>query len=341
MSEGLDVLHIHNGDCSANIAKQSSLPGEHFAWREALVGGPTPAGLDGASWRSIRAQHLAECYGLDSKECERELLAQEKKLASFKEHDEAVLWFEHDLFCQIHLAYILDWFSQRDTGKTTVSLICVGKFPGRRNFRGLGELTADELASLFPDRNSVSATQLQIASTAWKAYCFPDPTKIERLMRTDTSSLPFLAPALNAHLRRFPSTRNGLGAIENRGLEIIHGGVKNFVDVFSQFGRSEPAYGLGDAQFWDALQRLTTAKEPLLTTADGNGASDELTTSSQLTPAKASKTSFELTKTGESVLKGETDFVALNGIDLWLGGVHLHDPANLWRWNEQSKTIIP
>jgi hypothetical protein len=40
------------------------------------------------------------------------------------------------------------------------------------------------------------------------------------------------------------------------------------------------------------------------------------------------------------VLKGKTDFVVLNGIDLWLGGVHLHDKNNLWRWDQQSGTMV-
>src|SRR5688572_27998219 len=136
------MLHIHNGDASADTAKQSTLPGEHLAWRESLMTGPTPAGLSGREWRSLRAQHLSEAYGVDFKECEQELLDQEKKLASFGEHDEVVLWFEHDLFCQTNLLYLLNWFEQQDMGNTRLSLICIGEFPGKENFRGLGELNA-------------------------------------------------------------------------------------------------------------------------------------------------------------------------------------------------------
>ena len=109
------MLHIHNGDSSANIAKQSSLPGEHLAWRESLITGPTPAGVGGNEWRSVRAQHLSKAYGVNLQECERGLLDQEKKLSSFAEHEEVVLWFEHDLFCQTNLLYLLNWFAQEDT----------------------------------------------------------------------------------------------------------------------------------------------------------------------------------------------------------------------------------
>jgi len=298
-------------------------------------------------WRRIRAKHLAEAYGVNVEECERSLLSQEETLASFAQHEEVVLWFEHDLFCQVHLIYLLDWFSQSALEKTRLSLICIGDFPGKQNFRGLGELNAEELASLFPARQQVTSSQLSLASSAWHAYCSSDPTSIERVLQTDTSSLPFLKAALRVHLERFPSTKNGLGLIENRALKLIDEGLNNFIDLFPRFGDAEPIYGLGDAQFWLALQRLSAAQKPLLAITDGKNKGETNVDDSQqaLTPEPLSeivKTArLELTPIGRSVLNGETDFVALNGIDLWLGGVHLHDRNNLWRWDEQSLKLVP
>jgi hypothetical protein len=331
------MLHIHNGDCSANIAKQSSLTGEHFAWRESLITGPTPSGLSGNEWRKVRAQHLSGSYGVDLRECERGLLDQEKKLESFREHEEVVLWFEHDLFCQTNLVYLLNWFGQQDLGPTKLSLICINEFPGKENFRGLGELNAPEMASLFPGRQQVTSQELNLAATAWQAYCSTNPTAIETFLQTDTSSLPFLKAALHAHLRRFPSIKNGLGRIESKSLELIDSGSKSFMDAFPRFGNTESIYGLGDAQFWLALQRMGRAKNPLLEIrTEKNGEHGE----QELTPNVARETEFEITEIGKSVLKGEADFVALNGIDLWLGGVHLHHENNLWRWDERSERIV-
>src|SRR5207244_10062428 len=140
------MLHIHNGESSANTLKQSAIKGEQFAFRDALIAGPTPGGLTSEDWRRVRTQHLSDAYGVDSQECERDLLLQEKTLASFPDHEEVVLWFEYDLFCQVNLIYLLDWFSQRHLGKTKLSLICICGFPGKENFRGLGELDVDQLA---------------------------------------------------------------------------------------------------------------------------------------------------------------------------------------------------
>jgi hypothetical protein len=329
------MLHIHNGDASANMAKQSSLAGEHLPWRESLITGSTPSGLSEDEWRNVRARHLSAAYVEDVQECERDLLRQAEALASFSEHDEVVLWFEHDLFCQLHLVYLLTWFSQRSLGNTKLSLICIGEFPGKENFRGLGELNPEQLASLFPTRQQVTTTQMSLAASAWCAYCSSDPTDIEKLLQTDSSALPFLEAALRAHLERFPSTRNGLGRIENRALEFIHDGLNSFSELFLRFGEAEPVYGFGDAQFWSALQRVTAANQPLLRI----GGIESGSAQQPLTQDIARNAKFELTDLGESVRNGEADFVTLNGIDLWLGGAYLHDREGLWRWNEQSQAI--
>lgn len=327
------MLHIHNGDSSAKVAKESSIPGEHFAFRESLMTGPVSADTSDDEWRRLRAQHLSESYGIDLEECARSLLDQEIKLASASEYDEVVLWFEHDFFCQIHLVYLLNWFAQRELGNTKLCLICVGEFPGKQNFRGLGELNADEMASLFPYRQEITLAQLQLGEVAWEAYCSSDPTEIKKVVDSDTSPLPFLGSALQSHLRRFPSTLNGLGRIEEKALELIEGGARTFIELFPRFVSAEPVYGLGDAQLWLALVQMSVGKQPLLVIESGHDVGQ------QSTPDIAPRAKIQITESGESVRRGEADQVELNGIDQWLGGVHL-SPTNLWRWHEKSGAMV-
>ena len=124
------MLHIHNGDSAAKTARKSNIPGEHLAWREALVCGPAPGGLPSDEFRRVRARHLAEAYGAKLEKSEQELRGQEEILSRFSDHEEVVLWFEHDLFCQVQLIYLLDWFARHEPGKTKLSLVSVGEFPG-------------------------------------------------------------------------------------------------------------------------------------------------------------------------------------------------------------------
>jgi hypothetical protein len=124
-----------------------------------------------------------------------------------------------------------------------------------------------------------------------------------------------------------------LGRVEDTALELIHSGAKTFVDLFPRFGDAAPAYGLGDAQLWLALELMSAGKQPLLTIENGKNGGQGLT------PEIVRNAKFEITDPGESVLRSEADHVELNGIDRWLGGVHLSED-NLRRWDESSATIV-
>ena len=50
-------------------------------------------------------------------------------------------------------------------------------------------------------------------------------------------------------------------------------------------------------------------------------------------------TALRLTDTGARVLAGDADHVRLNGIDRWIGGVHLRGSSPKWRWDDGTETI--
>jgi hypothetical protein len=51
-------------------------------------------------------------------------------------------------------------------------------------------------------------------------------------------------------------------------------------------------------------------------------------------------TEVRLTDTGARVLAGEADRVALNGIDRWIGGVHLQGHDVPWRWDDAVEALV-
>src|SRR5688572_1641728 len=259
------MLHIHNGDSSAASLRESNIEGEHFALREALIEGPTPQGLSNEEWVRARAEFLAHDDTLNFQQCYDELFKQQQALLKIGEHEEVVLWFEHDLFCQVHLVYLLSLFSEMNLGTTTLSLVCINHFPGKENFRGLGELNPREMASLFDQRMAVTDEQIQIARQAWEVYGSPTPKALELFLTQETSALPFLKAALHKHLARFPAAKNGLGLVENRLLELLREGRNKFAALFSAFGNREPVFGFGDTQCWNLVKRLAQAPEPALT----------------------------------------------------------------------------
>jgi DDE superfamily endonuclease len=166
--------------------------------------------------------------------------------------------------------------------------------------------------------------RLSLAQKAWGAYRSPDPHSLERLLAEDTSAWPFLRGAMELHLARYPSVHNGLGRTENKLLSLIAGGATKFGSLCPKFFNAEPAYGLGDSQIWRDLKRVAEAAQPLIQLAgfDAQHGASRL------------HAVCSITETGQRVLEGQADFVELNGIDLWLGGVHLR-ADNLWRWDKQ------
>ena len=327
------MLHVLNGGSTAESLKQSGLAGEQLVWKEALIWGPTPADLSLSEWCRLRADFLADGNGKDAQQCFEDLMQQEAVLGKLSSHDEVVFWFEFDLFCQLNLIYVLTRLRGQNLSATKLSLICIGEFPGINDFRGLGQLTAEQLVSLFPGRQPLTAAQIELAGRGWKACSSSNPQEIEVLLALDTTPLPFLRSALQLHLRRFPSVKNGLGHMEQMALECIAGGVNRFPELFRKWSAAEPGYGLGDAQLWDVLIGLVECKRPILRLdgRKGLGFSENYPHLNQL--------SFTLTKTGHEILEGKHDLWEMEPEELWLGGVPLVPPNPRWRWDEERQAL--
>ena len=327
------MLHVLNGESTAESLKQSGLPGERLVWKEALIWGPTPPGLSLSEWCRFRADFLADANAKDAQQCFEDLMQQEAVLGKLSSHDEVVFWFEFDLFCQLNLIYILGKLRGQNLTAAKLNLICIGTFPGIHDFRGLGQLTAEQLVSLFPGRQQVTAEQMELAERAWKACSSANPQEIEMLLAQDTTPLPFLRSALGLHLQRFPSVGNGLGHMEQMALELIARGVSRFPELFKAWSASEPGYGLGDAQLWDVLIRLVECKQPILRLDSrmGLGFSANYPHLNQL--------AFTVTTTGREILEGKHDLWEMEPQELWLGGVRLVPPKPRWRWDEKRQTL--
>jgi len=84
------------------------MPGvEVLPW---LHEGPAPVTHSLAELTDIRANYLARDGG-DLDQTRTILQARDRGLARSTSFDRIVLWFEHDLYGQLQLLQVLDWFS--------------------------------------------------------------------------------------------------------------------------------------------------------------------------------------------------------------------------------------
>jgi hypothetical protein len=324
---GSAMLHITDGESAAGTLRESAIPGDVSINGDLMYEGPAPAGLDAEAWCETRARFIAEAgLRVTLDEARQYLKACEDTLAAFSQHEEVVIWLDHRLSDQLILIKVLDWFSRQDLGGVKLSLICVGRYSGMDHFVGLGQLTADQLASLADTRLPVGEGQYRTAQAAWNAFTSPDPTELERFIATDTSALPFIATALRRHLEQFPSVDSGLSRTERQALSVLrdHGslfGARLFVAV----QRMEEQIFMGDGSFYRIVADLSDVRHPLVQISD--------------TPQHRLG-EVTITEAGRKVLEGRADHIDLNGIDRWLGGVHLKRDKAAWRWDRASQRIV-
>ncbi|HEY2093618.1 MAG TPA: hypothetical protein VGJ81_17225 [Thermoanaerobaculia bacterium] len=297
------MKHIHNGDVVAEQARREGVPGEHISFREALATGPGTRDLE------MRAEYLAASHGDNLLRVRNGLIEMERTLDEAVSADEVVLWFEHDLFCLANLLSLLERFA-------SCRRLALVWHPE--------PLSQVELYPLYESRAAVTPRMLALARDAWAAYTSDDPRALNRFVRDENHDFPFLREGLALHASRFPSTRNGLGSVEQRILDLILNGSRDFMNLFYDFDAAPPRFGLGDTEIIRVLRVLAHLAVPLITMTGENNPQKSLLT---LTPA------------AENVMRGEVDFVAVNEPDYWLGGAHL-TRDNVWRWDEGRREIV-
>lgn len=320
-----DALHVSNGDAT-------DLPGTGLArrvlyWRDVLHEGPVPA-VGPEELRRIRADFLAGQDADDRAEGARMFLGRDRTPADHRD-GRYVLWFEADPYDQLQIVQILDRLAGLGVPAARITLICIGEYPGIARFGGLGELTADQLRGLPATGACARLTPgaLRLAARAWAAFRAPVPDGLGAVAAFRSRELRFLGEAFDRIGREYPSTRDGLSLTERRVLAAVAGGAPDAGTAFVRAGARELRPYLGDTWCFAMMDRMATAPVPLLRVEPPGG-------------PVGRESGLRLTDTGARVLAGDADHVALNGLDRWIGGVHLHGRRVRWRWDDGTETIV-
>jgi hypothetical protein len=327
-------LHVANGSLTTRTIEAAGIPGICSIWADPLYEGPVPAGLDDTELLDVRTQYLAGPAGLAwagddaSQDPANDLRRWRATIARHESYDELVLWFEHDLFDQLNLIQLLTWIHDHLPATKPVSIVSIASFPGRPGFKGLGELTPDELAPLLDTRQPVGNRHYEVARRAWHALCAPTPVALDELRQDHRSALPYLVPAITRFLQEYPWTTDGLSRTERRLLELASGDGIELWTAFPRMHEGGGVYYVTDASLAALAEALSRTSPPLLT-LDLSRAAE----------GRVLRGLVALTATGRSVLAGQLDKVAACGIDRWLGGVHLQSAEQLWRWDGARQRV--
>jgi DNA-binding transcriptional MerR regulator len=223
-----EALHITNGESVASTLGETSLGGVVVAWQDVLHEGPL-ADVAAGELRPLRAGFLAAQGWGDASAIGEEMRRRDELLArALADTHPIVLWFEHDLFDQLQLLQVL---AAIPDGSRAVELA--------QGDDHLGALTAPELEELWEERQPVTPEMAALGRAGWMAVCSDE---IEPFLRRDTTSLPYLAPALE----RLLEERATLPRTDRQLLQALADGPATPLQLFVANQAAEGAVFLGD-----------------------------------------------------------------------------------------------
>jgi len=266
---------------------------------------------------------LEPFLGEDSGRAES-LARRDRLLRPCSQWREVVLWFGPCATEQLSLIQILAAIADQDAGTAKLSLV---EGPGL----GLGCYNPRQLFEFYGSRAALPRRRIELYKRAWRLYCGADPVPLCRFAKRHLASAPALAAALVRQLQEFPSIRNGLSTIE----EALLRGLQYPTTVVEAVARVLVAEGdglVGDLMLFETLWRFLSCGAPLV---EAVGDSLRNVDSWQA----LCRLPVQLTSTGRAVLAARADNVALNGIDRWIGGVHLKGNSVGWRWDSGGNLL--
>ena len=294
------IVHVCNGDSTADKLSLADLPGDIVVWADALDRGPLLPVSDAEHYRA-----RGEFWGGDAA---TKLAKYDADFDKASKAEELILWFEHDLFDQLALVRLLSRLARR--GQTTnVTIVSIDRHPEVPTFLGFGQLEPEQLAALWPNRIALSRDALEEAQATWVALTANDPRALVFLMRR-VRALPFLAGAIERHLEELPDPTSGLSRTERQLLAALARGEANPLAAMQAI---DPRYTITDVVYEATLASLRAAGF-----LEGTA----------------------LTAHGRAALAGAVDRIPEAGIDAWRGGVHLSGKGPVWRWDSRERKLF-
>ncbi len=322
-------LILTNGDSSIELIR--SVCGEDLVilpWRDVLHEGPlAPSGqLDELA--PVRAIYLSDEFGLVYGDVAQSFVERNETVKRWNEFEKISLWFEHDLYDQLQILEIVNFFAgQPEVSLQKLEIVQSGEY--------LGHMTPTEAEKLAQLARPVTKTELDLGKQVWKAFCSETPESWAALLEDDLSALLFLKPAVERQLEELPD-QNGVTRTERQILRILEEKPSHPSDLFHVSQSMEEAMFMGDWSFFSILERMSQGEMPLVEASP----IDAVFSRPGSEHWKAfSASSIRLTSDGLRVVRDRIDY-GLKRPSSWVWGQKVEVGAMVWRWNQHSQQLL-
>lgn len=320
-------MNILNGD-SAGGSFKKAFPTQAkttFIFRDVLSCGALKKFVDIDDWIQFRENYwnsildVDPIYPVSFHDHSNEFCI---NLDAFKSSENVNLWLGLGLSDQLILAFIVYLIDKFNLNLNKLSIYQFTDLGNRKwSIRGLGELTPDQIRQC-PKPHRLNENQASKCLNVWNAITNNDPEEYLNLINSkDDTELPILFSALKVLLYRYPSLANGLSHQDETLLNCAKSHKPRAARII---GHSLTADSLandvvGDSYSFSRLRRLAhkSLKQP------------PLSINSLELPMR--ETEVDILPFGLEVLKKNRNMIAVNGVDDWVGGVHLDSTVgDIW-----------
>lgn len=323
----MSELIVTNGDAAAELLAAAGVRSKIIPWRDVLHEGPLQQTETLSDFSDRRAAYLSKRFDIPYADARADFLARDAIIAAHTMFDRVTIWLEHDLYDQLQLLQILSFF-QSETGRDGLMLVQADDF--------LASQSPETILRFADHAVELDAEALNIGSGFWRALTMPTPEGLATQLKTPTRAFHFLRPALGRFIEELPSVNGGLSRSERTIVSAIVTGAVTPRDVFARLLAAEEAPFMGDWTVFRLLDDMVNAAQPLVSGPEDKfpcqGYSAEID--------RYLETALAITPFGRAVIAGEADTIAVNGIDRWWAGTHLHG-HDCWRWDAPSRRLVP
>jgi hypothetical protein len=310
-----EALHIVSSDSAAGTLKFAlRLRRDRVLINEDPVSvGPALFSGDLAVWKSTREGFLAHLhtewpdFSFDHFSYNG-LLANASRLA---EPGEKVIWAGAGLPDQLTISWVAVLARMFGASESDLHVVQFERLAPNQYIRGTGELSPESIVEHAPEASPLRDVEIAQYRDAWAAYISNDPSDLSRYLDSPARP-PILQRAMRSLVLRYPDKKTGLSYCDELILKYAaEKGPRVARVVGYTIGFYEAMDGLGDLYVFDRVRRLS---QHVLATPLLEFSGDQ-------TKMRASE--VRLTEFGHAVLSGKANAITENGIEDWIGGVHL------------------
>lgn len=329
-------MNIIHGHAAAGSFKQAfHIPGEEIlVFTDVLSCGPLEAftGIDvwkkfrEEFWSNLGEDNTFEFGAYAFSEFQRDFYENFNELYDCKE---IKLWLGTGLSDQLLLVFFIHILDEFGFDLNRLEIFQFDKIAGENfEIQSLGLLNPDQIKN-HPKPYTPNIKLITTAKLAWQAVSDCSPDAYLQFIASDHNNMPLLSRALKSLIFRYPKSSNGLSFWDEKLLQYTEKqGPKATKIIAYTLGHTMGSLDLvGDYYLFSRLKQM--GKSHLAVPLIEANALD--------LPMR--DTQIQLTSSGKQALRDQLNVISLNGIDDWVGGVHL-DSSTGSVWLQKNETLF-